>query len=83
MESSVIKVDEHYEVASTDDSTSTESTSTYPHKEYFMMNYEKRSIDIDRLVAPLSHVITGVKFRNLGGHLNLEARVSKFSFVIH
>ena len=41
------------------------------------MNYEKRSLDIDQLMAPASHVITGVRFRNLGGHLNLEARVSQ------
>ena len=77
MESSVINIDENYSDASSD-----ETTSRHSNKEYFMMNYEKRSIDIDRLDAPLNHVITGIRFRNLGGHLNLEARVSKFTFVI-
>ena len=48
-----------------------------------MMNYEQRSIDIDKLVAPASHVITGVRFRNLGGHLNLEAQVMKYKLYIH
>jgi hypothetical protein len=82
MESSVIKIDENYLDASRDESTGIGLTSRHPHKEYFMMNYEKRSIDIDRLDAPSNHVITGVRFRNLGGHLNLEARVSKFTFGI-
>ena len=82
MESSVIKIDENYWDASNENSTSIDLTSRQPNKEYFMMNYEKRSIDIDRLNAPLNHVITGVRFRNLGGHLNLEARVSKFIFLI-
>ena len=40
-----------------------------------MMNYEQRSIDIDIIEAPRSHVVTGVRFRNLGGHLNLEVKV--------
>ena len=82
MESSVINIDENYMDGPRNEATGSGSTSTHPHNEYFMMNYEKRSIDIDRLDAPLNHVITGVRFRNLGGHLNLEARVSKFAFVV-
>ena len=82
MESSVITIDENYSDASSDDSTGIGLTSRHSRKEYFMMNYEKRSIDIDRLDAPLNHVITGVRFRNLGGHLNLEAQISKFTFII-
>ena len=83
MESSVIKIDENYWDASNDNSTGIDLTSRHQNKEYLMMNYEKRSIDIDRLNAPLNHVITGVRFRNLGGHLNLEARVSKLRFLIY
>lgn len=40
-----------------------------------MMTYEQRAVDLDKLRAPPNHVITGIKLRNLGGHLNLEARV--------
>ena len=36
-------------------------------------------MDLDKLQAPPGHVVTGVKFRNLGGHLNLELRVSVIS----
>ena len=38
-------------------------------------------MDLDKLQAPPGHVVTGVKFRNLGGHLNLELRVSVVSLV--
>jgi hypothetical protein len=30
---------------------------------------------MDRLEAPVGHVITGLKLRLLGGHLNLEIQV--------
>ena len=36
---------------------------------------------MDKLQAPPGHVVTGVKFRNLGGHLNLELRVSVISLI--
>ena len=45
-------------------------------KDYFMMTYEERSLDTDLLEAQPGHVITGVRLRKLGGHLNLEIRVS-------
>ena len=41
----------------------------------------QRSVDLDKLQAPPGHVVTGVKFRNLGGHLNLELRVSVISLI--
>jgi hypothetical protein len=41
-----------------------------------MMTYEERSLDTDLIEAPTGHVITGVRLRKLGGHLNLEVRVS-------
>ena len=43
--------------------------------DYFMMTYEQRAVDLDRLDAPVGHVITGIKLRSLGGHLNLEIQV--------
>ena len=44
--------------------------------DYFMMTYEQRALDMDRLDAPVGHVITGLKIRSLGGHLNLEIQVN-------
>ena len=35
------------------------------------LRYEERAIDLDDLTAPQDHVITGVRLRKLGGHLNL------------
>ena len=86
LDAQVIKIDENY---SADKSTVSgvpeigiSAGSSHP-KDYMMMTYEQRSIDIDQLQAPASHVITGVRFRNLGGHLNLEARVTKSTLFLH
>ena len=45
-------------------------------KDYMTMSYEERSLDLDMIEALPGHVITGVRMRKLGGHINLEARVS-------
>jgi hypothetical protein len=45
-------------------------------RDYMMMTYEERSLDTDIVEAQPGHVITGVRLRKLGGHLNLEIRVS-------
>ena len=37
-------------------------------------------MDMDTLVAPDGHVLTGVKLRNIGGHLNLEIQVTPMEF---
>jgi len=44
------------------------------------LSYEQRALDTDRLEAPPGHVITGVRFRNIGGHLNLEAHITPIKF---
>ena len=44
-------------------------------KDYMMMTYEERSLDLDVVEAQPGHVITGVRLRKLGGHINLEVRV--------
>ena len=44
-------------------------------KDYMMMTYEERSLDLDIVEAQPGHVITGVRLRKLGGHINLEVRV--------
>ena len=45
--------------------------------DYKTLSYEVRNIDLDHLKAPNNHVITGVKFRTLGSHLNMEVSLSK------
>ena len=44
------------------------------------MFYENRALDLDLLESPPGHVITGVRLRKLGVHLNLEARVTPINF---
>ena len=44
------------------------------------MTYEERALDLDLLQAPKGYVITGVRLRDLGGHLNLEIRVTPIKF---
>ncbi len=48
--------------------------------DFMTLSYEQRSVDTDRLEAPPGHVITGVRMRNIGGHVNLEARVTPVKF---
>lgn len=47
---------------------------------YATLRYEERALDLDDLQAPKGHVITGLRFRKLGGHLNLEAQASPIDF---
>jgi len=55
--------------------------STQKRLRYFKtMSYEERSLDLDVLETLSGHVITGVRFRDLGGHLNLEVRVTPIRF---
>ncbi len=49
-------------------------------RDYMKMTYEKRAFDTDRLEAPPGHVVTGVKMRNIGGHVNLEVQVTPVQF---
>lgn len=37
-----------------------------------MMEYTQRALDLDDLLVPQHHVVTGVRFRKLGTHVNLE-----------
>lgn len=48
--------------------------------DYHTMAWDKREMDLDDLSAPAGHVVTGVKFRNVGRHLNLEMRVTEIDF---
>lgn len=48
--------------------------------DYHTMSWEKREMDLDDLKSPTGHVVTGVKFRLIGSHLNLEMRVTEINF---
>lgn len=48
--------------------------------DYHTMSWDKRAIDLDDLVAPNSHVVTGIRLRVVGTHLNLEIRVTEADF---
>lgn len=49
-------------------------------EDFMTMTYEERALDMDKLEGPKGYVITGVRLRNLGGHLNLEVRVTPIKF---
>jgi hypothetical protein len=49
-------------------------------RDYHTMTHESRHMDLDDLIAPFAHVATGVRFRMVGRHLNLEMRVSEIDF---
>lgn len=49
-------------------------------QDYHTLSWDKRAIDLDDLIAPASHVVTGVRFRVIGTHLNFEIRVTELDF---
>lgn len=49
-------------------------------QDYHTLSWDKRAIDLDDLIAPASHVVTGVRFRTVGTHLNFEIRVTELNF---
>lgn len=48
--------------------------------DYHTMSWDKRAIDLDDLIAPVNHVVTGLRMRVVGTHLNLEIRVTEADF---
>lgn len=46
------------------------------NRDYMKLSWERRSVDLDDLRAPDGHVVTGVTFRKLGEHLNMEMQVT-------
>ncbi|XP_019876374.1 uncharacterized protein LOC109604287 isoform X1 [Aethina tumida] len=48
--------------------------------DYHQMSWEKRAVDLDDLVADKNHIVTGVKFKMIGSHLNFEIRITPFDF---
>lgn len=48
--------------------------------DYHTIMWEKRAVDLDDLDSPEDHLLTGIRFRLVGTHLNLEIRVTPFNF---
>eukprot|EP00096_Caligus_rogercresseyi_P004378 TRINITY_DN1860_c0_g1_i1.p1 TRINITY_DN1860_c0_g1~~TRINITY_DN1860_c0_g1_i1.p1 ORF type:complete len:587 (-),score=112.25 TRINITY_DN1860_c0_g1_i1:142-1902(-) len=48
--------------------------------DFMEMSYEQRAMDLDVIDAPEGHVVTGARFRNIGGHLNLEMKVTPIDY---
>ncbi|XP_043229648.1 uncharacterized protein LOC122385438 isoform X2 [Amphibalanus amphitrite] len=46
------------------------------NRDYMKLSWERRRVDLDDLRAPDGHVVTGVTFRKLGEHLNMEIQVT-------
>lgn len=47
---------------------------------YATLSYDERSMDLDDLRAPDNHVVTGIRFRKFGGHLNLEMQTAPIDY---
>lgn len=48
---------------------------------YHALQYNKRAIDLNEVKSPTGHVLTGVRFVVNDGHLNLQAKMTRFDFV--
>ncbi|XP_011334848.1 uncharacterized protein LOC105277865 isoform X2 [Ooceraea biroi] len=48
--------------------------------DYHKIVWEKRALDLDDLVPPQDHLLTGIRFRMVGSRLNLEIMVTPFNF---
>lgn len=48
--------------------------------DYHEMTNEERTVDLDDLEGPVGHVMTGIRFRKIGAHLNLEIQTMPFDF---
>ncbi|XP_057660741.1 uncharacterized protein LOC130896576 [Diorhabda carinulata] len=53
----------------------------YSGQDYHTFSWEKRAIDLDDLEADEGYVVTGIRFKEIGSHLNFEIYTSKFDFV--
>ncbi|XP_050311529.1 uncharacterized protein LOC126747077 [Anthonomus grandis grandis] len=52
----------------------------YNGQDYHTMSWEKRALDLDDLEADDGYVLTGVRFKEIGSHLNFEIYTTKFDF---
>ncbi|KAF7269607.1 hypothetical protein GWI33_017355 [Rhynchophorus ferrugineus] len=49
-------------------------------QDYHTLTWEKRAMDLDDLEADDGYVVTGVRFKEIGSHLNFEIYTTKFDF---
>lgn len=56
------------------------STNVRTGRDYHTLNRNNRSLDLDDLYVPQGYVVTGVRFRLLDNHLNLEIRMTEIDF---
>ncbi|XP_035909015.1 uncharacterized protein LOC118510803 isoform X1 [Anopheles stephensi] len=49
-------------------------------RDYHTLSYDRRAIDLDDVHVHPGYVLTGVRFRTLGSHLNLEIRMTEMNF---
>ncbi|KAL1137746.1 hypothetical protein AAG570_009442 [Ranatra chinensis] len=49
-------------------------------QDYHTITYKERAIDLDDLFVPDGHVLTGVRFRKVGTHLNFEIQASPYNY---
>ncbi|XP_012256460.2 uncharacterized protein LOC105686340 isoform X2 [Athalia rosae] len=48
--------------------------------DYLTLSWDQRAIDLDDLTAAPGYLLTGIRFRSLGSHLNLEIMSTPFNF---
>ncbi|KAJ6646069.1 hypothetical protein Bhyg_01279, partial [Pseudolycoriella hygida] len=48
--------------------------------DYHKLSWQKRSVNLDTIILPPGHVVTGVRFTVEGGSLSLEVRSTTFNF---
>ncbi|XP_044728255.1 uncharacterized protein LOC123291881 isoform X2 [Chrysoperla carnea] len=49
-------------------------------EDYHTLTWESRAIDLDDLETKPNHIVTGVRFRKVGSHLNFEIQARPFNF---
>lgn len=48
--------------------------------DYHTLSHQNRSVNLDTVIAPVGTVVTGVRFKVIGGALNVEIRATRFEF---
>lgn len=57
-------------------------TDIQPNVDYVALTYENRSINLDMVIVPNGHLVTGVRFRVTNtGHITLDVRATQFDFI--
>lgn len=62
------------------DQYTTKSSDVRDGEDYFTLSYYQRAFDLDDLKLTTDRIVTGVRFRKVGSHLNLEVRGTRFNF---